>query len=224
MHILQHPGRQIFETLKAFKPYRDAQQISIYLAMPSGEVQTDAIVRHALASGKQVFIPYLHKAAIPVPDTPRRVMDMVRLQNLQDYESLARDSWGIPSIDEAAVETRQRILDDPSAARGASAEPHTLDLMLMPGVAFDVDEAGLIRRLGHGKGFYDYFINRYIERQQLMKGEDDPVMLYGLALTEQLLSGSDPEQIPIGPFDRTLHGLVVGNGDVKESVSRLPNS
>ncbi|OAQ69050.1 5-formyltetrahydrofolate cyclo-ligase [Pochonia chlamydosporia 170] len=208
-------SRKIFESLQEFKPYLDAKRISVYLSMPSGEIQTDAIVRHALDSGKQVFIPYLHKSPLETPNTPLRVMDMVHLKSIQDYESLQLDRWGIPSVDPATVHERQRILGGPDAHRSDQAG---LDLMLLPGVAFDFDESGAIRRLGHGKGFYDFFMNRYLAKAASPDVEAKPILLYGLALTEQLLSGSPDEQIPMGPYDRRLHGLVLGNGEIKESL------
>ncbi|KAF7561711.1 hypothetical protein G7046_g2433 [Stylonectria norvegica] len=211
-------SRQIFETLKEFKPYREASRISIYLSMPSGEIQTDAIVRHALADGKEVFVPYLHRSPLETPGTPARVMDMVHLENLQDYESLKLDGWGIPSIDPASVHQRQRILGGPDAHHSQQA---TLDFMLMPGVAFDIDEAGSVRRLGHGKGFYDFFLNRYLSKLETKNvGGEKPILLYGLALTEQLLSATSDGQIPTGQYDRGLHGLILGDGEIKTTSSR----
>ncbi|CAI6090048.1 hypothetical protein V2G26_006494 [Clonostachys chloroleuca] len=201
-------SRQIFESLQDFQPYKDARRVSIYLSMPAAEIQTDAIVRHALREGKQVFVPYLHKSPLETPDTPARVMDMVHLKNLQDYDSLKRDSWGIPSIDPATVHERQRILGGPGVHH---SDKSTLDLILVPGVAFDTDEAGAIRRLGHGKGFYDFFLNRYME-----KAGENTLRLYGLALTEQFIPDSSELSVPIGQYDRKLHGLVLGNGEIKE--------
>ena len=209
-------GHNIFESLKDFKPYRDASRISVYLSMPAAEVQTDAIVRHALDDGKQVFVPYLHKSTLETPTTPARVMDMVHLKSIQDYESLKLDRWGIPSIDPATVHDRQRVLGGPDVHR---SDMSSLDLILMPGVAFDFDEAGHVRRLGHGKGFYDFFINRYLAKMDPSVGSLDrpPLLLYGLALKEQLLSASSGEQVPLGPFDRNLHGVVLGSGEIRES-------
>ena len=183
--------------------------------MPSAEIQTDAIVRHALGSGKQVFVPYLHKSPLETPDTPSRVMDMVHLRDLQDYDSLKPDRWGIPSIDPATVSERQRVLGGPD---GQPSGVSDLDFMLVPGVAFDLDDAGAVRRLGHGRGFYDFFLNRYAARAALPHGNMTPILLYGLALTEQLLSAASGEQIPMGPHDRRLDGLIIGNGQVKEST------
>jgi len=182
--------------------------------MPAGEVQTDAIVRHSLAAGKQVFVPYLHRSPLASPALPARVMDMVQLRDLPDYESLKRDRWGIPSVDPATVHERRRILGGPDAHH---SDRSTLDLMLMPGVAFDVDpKTGLIRRCGHGKGFYDFFIHRY--GQKLAGMEPDravPVLLYGLSLSEQFLPPSSPDSIPAGPLDRPLDGLISGDGKVQ---------
>ena len=180
--------------------------------MPSGEIQTDAIVRHALAAGKQVFVPYLHRSPLQTPDTPARVMDMVHLENLQDYESLKLDRWGIPSVDPGTVHARRRILGGPDVHHSDQA---TLDLILMPGVAFDVDDTGGVRRLGHGKGFYDFFINRYLASSETKHlSEQKPLQLYGLALTEQFITAEDG-QVPIGQYDRRLHGLILGNGEIK---------
>ena len=223
-------GSVVFNTLKRFKPYVDAKRVSVFLSMPTGEVQTDAIVRHALASGKEVFVPYLHKnplasasaSASASHDLPARAMDMVRLRGLADYESLRPDRWGIPSIDPATVHERQRIFGGPD---GQHSDQTLLDLILMPGVAFDLDPAdGTIRRLGHGKGFYDYFINRHNAKSAALAGaasrpspgSSSPVLLYGLALSEQFLASPSEAgwSVPIGPLDQPLDGLVLGDGRV----------
>lgn len=189
--------------------------------MPSAEVQTDEIVRHALASGKHVFVPYLHKSPLPAnPDIPSRVMDMVRLRDVQDYESLKRDKWGIPSIDAATVNQRQRILGGDSSSGSDPNDEHpsknskaTLDLILMPGVAFDIaPESNEIRRLGHGRGFYDLFLERYAEKLEELDLKRPSVLLYGLGLKEQFLSGENEQQVPVGPLDQPLHGLILGDG------------
>lgn len=182
--------------------------------MPAAEVQTDPIVRDAIASGKQVFVPYLHRSPSESPDTPARVMDMVHLKSVHDYESLKRDRWGIPSVDPTTVHERQRILGGPDIFH---SDKSRLDMIIVPGVAFDVEENGHIRRLGHGKGFYDYFINRYLAKAGEHGIEDTSLQLYGLALTEQLLSPGSEEQIPIGPHDRRLHGLVLGDGRIVDT-------
>ncbi|QSZ33777.1 hypothetical protein DSL72_005348 [Monilinia vaccinii-corymbosi] len=200
-----------------FKPYQQAKRIGIYLAMPTGELQTDAIVRHALESGKQVFVPYLYKPTFQSPDTPRSVMDMVDLRSLSDFESLERDSWGIPTIPAETVDERESILKTVSTKGG-------LDMILLPGVAFDKDpKTNFIRRLGHGKGFYDYFLHRY--RQQSGAHMTDPadpgtdVLLYGLALEEQFLKSGAEISVPVGEHDSLLHGLLTGDGEIRDGLA-----
>lgn len=185
--------------------------------MPTGEIQTDAIVRDALGAGKEVFIPFLHKNPVAAPGLPARVMDMVRLRDLADYETLQPDKWGIPSIDPASVPARQRIFGGPDAQH---ADSTLLDLVLMPGVAFDTDpNGGAIRRLGHGKGFYDYFLYRHgLKAGSLGRQRESPVLLLGLALSEQFLSPSEGA-VPVGPLDQPLDGLILGNGEIMGTLA-----
>jgi 5-formyltetrahydrofolate cyclo-ligase len=203
-------GRAVFQAITQFRSYQQSKRIGIYLSMPSSEIQTNEIVRDSLKSGKQVFVPYLHKSQDPSPGTPKSVMDMVDLRSLSDYDSLKRDSWGIPTIDADTVAERERIL-----VKGVAG----LDMVLMPGVAFGVDpESGYLKRLGHGKGFYDYFLHRYRETQgsplsEPSRSPGNNLLLYGLALEEQVLS---PETVPVGQHDSLLHGLLVGNGKILE--------
>lgn len=141
---------------------------------------------------------------------PARVMDMVRLRDVNDYESLKRDKWGIPSIDPATVHERQRILSGPPG--NLNQDQATLDLILLPGVAFDVaPHSNEIRRLGHGKGFYDLFLERYAEKLEHLNIKGPSVLLYALGLKEQFLSSATGE-VPIGPYDQPLHGLILGDG------------
>lgn len=181
--------------------------------MPAAELQTDALVRHALGAGKQVFVPYLFKPSNPPPETPKSVMDMVDLRSLSDYDSLKRDSWGIPTIGADTVDEREHVLSKESAP---------LDIILMPGVAFDIDpKTGFVRRLGHGKGFYDYFLHKYMqargsqEKKPVMGPEAD-ALLYGLALSEQFLGSVDASSVPVGEHDNPLHGLFIGDGNILE--------
>lgn len=185
--------------------------------MPAAEIQTDAIVKHALQNGKKVFVPYLYKHPSPPPETPKSVMDMVDLRSLTEYTSLKRDSWGIPTIDADSVGGRECVLGDLIV----HASKAGLDMILMPGVAFEVDSnTGDLKRLGHGKGFYDYFMHRYLEsrgHEDKVKVAGTDVLLYGLALEEQFLQPGNGLEVPVGHLDHRLHGLFVGSGQIVES-------
>jgi 5-formyltetrahydrofolate cyclo-ligase len=185
-----------------------AKRLSIYLSMPSGEIQTTSIVRHALQNGKAVFVPYLYPSENQDGNTPKKVMDMVRLKDLEDYEGLKRDSWGIPTISKESVAQRERILDD--AGRGEVG----LDLILLPGLAFEVLGAGNgVKRLGHGRGFYDYFLHRYRDTYE-KEVVGNTLLLYGLTLEEQIMGGPGGNDVPVGELDVLIDGLVVGDGRI----------
>jgi 5-formyltetrahydrofolate cyclo-ligase len=215
------PGNAAFDALSKLKFYKEAKAVGVYLSMPGGEIQTEPIVRHALASGKQVFVPYLHKSGLAPGQGPARLMDMVSLKDVLDYESLQRDRWGIPSVNSATIHERQRSIGELDGERSADVQ---LDLILLPGVAFDLDpETGAVRRLGHGKGFYDYFLHRYAlaTRSGIMSSNASPsVLLYALALEEQLLSPASGETVPVGPQDQPLDGIILGDGQIIHSAGK----
>ena len=143
--------------------------------MPKGEVITSAIIHDALRQGKKIFVPFIYNGkAQDHRSQSRSSMDMVSLHSMSDYEGLEPGAWGIPSITEKSLAERSRILEDlgefscavsqgtvnsESDWRSRSIESKRLDLIVMPGVAFD----GGLGRLGHGKGFYDYFLKRYYD-------------------------------------------------------------
>jgi len=190
-----------------------AKRVCIYLSMPTGEIQTEKIVKHAFSQGKEVFVPYLYKPESLVEGYPKgRIMDMVKLRDEKDYESLERDTWGIPTVGLDGIEKRESILQQFGPKMHGS--PSGLELILMPGVAFERDtvkEKNGVKRLGHGKGFYDFFLHRY----GLLYGPlERPPQLYGLALKEQLLLEGDGLHVPMGDLDHTLHGLLVGDGEI----------
>jgi 5-formyltetrahydrofolate cyclo-ligase len=138
--------------------------------MPSGELSTTGIVHDALRSGKQVYIPYIHTI------DKTSVMDMLALQSMTEFESLQPDKWGIPSLQVSQLEGRQNGLTQ------------GLDLIVMPGMAFDHG----FRRLGHGKGYYDHFLTQYSKQTSKMPflGKKSPTNNPFISPTE--LHGSCP--------------------------------
>lgn len=200
--------------------YHSAKRISIYLSMPASELSTTHIVHQALLDGKEVFVPYLHKSSEsdrgPDGYLPMRCMDMVKLRDWADFEALEMDRWNIPTVPDEAVEERESILAGRGGAEKAKGKGGVkgLDLMLLPGVAFQVGGAGEIRRLGHGKGFYDFFLRRLRSGIEA-KGEraEGWPKLVGLALEEQVLAETEDE-LPMGENDQRLDGVVVGDGRI----------
>ena len=133
--------------------------------MPDGEASTQGIVEHALSQGKQVYVPYLHKnpgvsrTEYGSSYVPKRIMNMVSLHSLDDYQGLQRDKWGIPTPSEDSMNLRKHVLGPVTTMEPArrSGVAESLDMIVVPGVAFDREG----RRLGHGRGFYDFFFEEY---------------------------------------------------------------
>lgn len=146
-------------SLSSLPEYKDARRIGIYLSMPNGEISTRAVVLHALQEKKQIFIPYIFTNSSSDPIGPKSAMDMVSLQSQEDYESLQPDPWGIPTPSENTIGRRNYVLGDMEIGHFREHETckEILEIIIMPGVAFDRK----LSRIGHGKGFYDSFLQRY---------------------------------------------------------------
>jgi len=127
---VEQMSRQICEHVLSWPLYQKAETIMCYLALPD-EPQTDALVRAALAGGKQVCVPCLRKQEFGV-------MDAAAINDLDD------------------LEVGRLGLKEPRKKNRRLVDPQAIDLILVPGVAFD--NAG--NRLGRGAGYYDRFLAR----------------------------------------------------------------
>lgn len=108
--------------------FQRAQNIFCYVSAPD-EVHTEGILRTVLSSGKALYIPY-------VTDAKNGLMTAARLYDLTE---LREGLYGIPTV---AASSLQEIL------------PVALDLVLVPGSAFDLKK----QRIGMGGGYYDRFL------------------------------------------------------------------
>ncbi|OAL03340.1 5-formyltetrahydrofolate cyclo-ligase [Phaeosphaeriaceae sp. SRC1lsM3a] len=188
------------KTLLSMPEYKAARRISVYLSMPGGEISTSSIVRDALDQGKKVFIPYTYNASALNENQPKSIMDMVELDSMADFESLQPDKWGIPTPTKDSISSRVNCFGGVGITNGDTGGiSDGLDLIVMPGMAFDAHYG----RLGHGKGFYDYFLTRCHQASRMPRR-------VGLSLTEQLLPPS--EAVPMDSSDYRLDALVTGDG------------
>ncbi|KAK2734194.1 hypothetical protein FQN57_001848 [Myotisia sp. PD_48] len=199
------------QRLCSLPEYHSAQRLSIYLSMPTGELETTEIVRDAFKRGKQVFVPYIYQQKTTSGAENRSpIMEMLALDSIDDYESLQPDKWGIPTLDVATLSTRKNCFGG-HGLRGESVEAVDgeetgLDLVVVPGLGFDQQ----LRRIGHGKGYYDHFLNRGWGIQR--DGIGRRPYLVALALSEQVLPES--EQIPVADHDRIVDTVIIGDGRV----------
>lgn len=169
-------AEEVQAKLLTLPEYKQANRISIYLSMPKGEIFTRAIVLDALREGKRVFVPYIYATASRTTHESKPVMRMVSLQSKEDYESLRPDAWGIPTPDETTIERREVTGGiheiDPDEDSNESSSKEGLDLVVMPGLAFDKR----LKRLGHGKGYYDAFLQKLHQQVKSPGGVEMPFL------------------------------------------------
>ncbi|GAA5814298.1 hypothetical protein MFLAVUS_007792 [Mucor flavus] len=163
---------QLFQKLQQLESFKKSKNVSIYISMPTCEIMTKNIILHLLNSDKHCFIPRCTK----------NTMDMVRITSVSDFESLPLNRWSIP--EPPLDQERENALD------GAG-----LDLILVPGVAFDKTK----NRIGHGKGYYDRYI-RKCKAWSEENGKQAP-SLVALALNEQIV---EVGTIPLEETDQVL--------------------
>ena len=133
--------------------YRRAMTVMFYLHCRS-EVRTRDRVREQLSSDKRVVVPYCTRDA----DGQNRL----GLWWLEDLQELQPGTWG--------------ILEPPKERWGETGKeitPEALDLIMVPGVAFD-RRGG---RLGNGAGYYD----------RLLKSVRNDTVLIGVCFEAQIM-------------------------------------
>jgi 5-formyltetrahydrofolate cyclo-ligase len=163
MTEIAEKSRIIKERLLGLEEFLASRTVLFFLSFGK-EVRTEEMVRESLALGKNVLVPKT--------DTQNHRLILSRLL---DYDAdLAPGVWGIP-------EPR------PEALRPVDAKE--VDLVIVPGVAFDMEG----NRLGYGGGYYD----------RLFPTLKKATPLVALAFACQLVA-----TVPTEEFDRQIDCLL----------------
>jgi len=169
------PGEVILKSEKisnliiGLPEWRHALTVMVYLAFRQ-EVDTASLISQALAAGKQAVVPVCL-------ENPRRLLAS-RLLNTE--EDLAPGAWGI-------------LEPKPESLR--PVDPAEIDLVLVPGVAFD--RSG--NRLGYGAGYYDRFLRSLTHRAKAV------ALAYQLQVFEHI--EADEHDFPVD-FVVTEEGVI----------------
>jgi len=115
----------IKDKLLKLKVFKKAKRIMFYLAY-NGEVETRGMIKEAIEQGKMV--------AVPICKTKEKKIIPCKIGQDTKFK---KGPYGI----------KEPIKKIPIPSQ-------TLDLVIVPGVAFDIKG----RRLGRGKGYYDNFL------------------------------------------------------------------
>ena len=189
-------SNQVFAQLYNLPQYQAASTIGFFISMPHGEIQTRDAIRHMITKDKKtLFVPRVGL------DFELCDMDLICCTNNHHYGDVGgssssqeddelfydhwpRNKWGIP--------------EPPITDANKIATPGAIDLLIVPGLAFDSNK----HRLGQGKGYYD----RFIAKMRQDKGEGGVTaaaagtkpLLVGVCLEEQFLVD---ETIPTSEHD-----------------------
>lgn len=159
---------KLAEHICSWPVYQAAKNVMLYLAMPD-EPHMDKVISHALAAGKTLCVPHMRET--------RGLMDAAIITNLDD------------------LVVGQFNLLTPNPATLKLLDPSELDLIIVPGVAFDKEG----RRLGMGAGYYDRFLLKAVKTE-----------LIGAAWAAQIL-----DKVPTDEHDRPVNYLVTEEGIFK---------
>ncbi len=158
-------SRAICDRFAALPEYAAARTVLFYVDVRS-EVRTRFYLPTALTHGKKVVVPWCND---------RGELELFHLENMDE---LATGMYRI-------LEPRTELRSLPAK----QVDPRELDLVMVPGVAFDRTGA----RMGHGKGYYD----------KLLQHARPDAPLVALAFECQLF----PE-IPTAPHDVFMDRII----------------
>lgn len=102
-------GRSIQNSFLGLDAYAQASSLALYLPV-NGEVPTEAVVHHALAAGKTIYLPVIED-------------ERILLRQYMQFDALKPGRFGILE----------------PASGGLAANPQHIDVFVVPGVVFDLD-------------------------------------------------------------------------------------
>lgn len=158
-------SKSILKNILALPEFGSAETIMAYLDF-RGEVETTDLASEILSAGKRLVIPLCHMNNL-IPCV---------IKNLD--QDIHVGTWGIL---------------EPQKDRIRPLPPKEIDLVLVPGVAFDYQG----NRLGYGRGYYDRFL------PQLKDG----ILSAGLSFACQIV-----EKIPTDDYDCKMSLLITESG------------
>jgi 5-formyltetrahydrofolate cyclo-ligase len=157
-------SRAIVRDIVETSVYRRSDTVMAYASFGS-ELQTDEFMRHVLHQGKILLLPRVN--------LQKGSLDLYRVRDLRV------GTWGIR---------------EPRPDRCVRVDPHAIDFVLVPGLAFDARGG----RLGYGGGFYD---------KLLAHGLSPCAWLVAGAFKSQMV-----EKVPVDGHDVPMDVVVTENG------------
>ncbi|EMG46843.1 Mthfs 5-formyltetrahydrofolate cyclo-ligase [Candida maltosa Xu316] len=167
---------EIHQNLQTHEYFQNANHIAVFMNMPDSEVKTREIIKSCFELGKNVYLPRCNYT--PIPGRKKNYMSMIKMP-----------SW--ESVLELKPQGKYQLLE-PLSGEDAM-DTGNLELIIVPGVAFDKNK----HRMGHGAGFYDEFITTFT------KNHNTRPRLLGVSLEEQML-----DNVPTEDHDWKLDSII----------------
>jgi 5-formyltetrahydrofolate cyclo-ligase len=164
--LLKEESKLIQSHLFSLPEYKESSIIMFYVSIER-EVYTHDMIKRALTEKKDVVVPLVLES-----------QDIMLTCKISDFRDLKPGPWGIPQP------VKEKIQNVPLSS---------LDLIIVPGIAFD--RRG--NRLGRGKGFYDRFLK--------LVGPKVPKV--ALAFSSQIV-----EKVPVTENDIAVDKIVTEDG------------
>lgn len=162
-----------------------------FMNMDKGEVKTLPIIEKLFKHGKCVYLPRC--------SSTKEAKQILLREGCQSHAQLTFHK----------MKSFQDVLDLKPRGKYQLKEPlqeaipplpSKVDVMLIPGVAFSLNDGS---RLGHGGGYYDDYIKRCIYYTK------EKPLLVGLALNQQIVPS-----IPTEAHDYKMDYIICGDGSV----------
>lgn len=160
---------EISRRFQSLTIYQSAQAIMFFVSFRS-EVDTFSLINHALSLGKQVILPKV--ITLYFSDVHERRLIPVEINTLKDLRQFQLSKMGILEPISSLIFPLNKI-----------------DLIVMPGVAFDHKR----NRLGYGGGYYDRFLSETIEKPYTI----------ALAYQEQII-----KEVPVETHDIKVDKII----------------
>lgn len=127
---IRDKSKQVYLHLAETVEYRNSQNIMFYVATRS-EVQTEEIIKTSIKMGKNIFVPIILPECTNL--APSKIFDF-----------------------DTELEKGKKGILEPKKGYYRLFPPEDIDLIIIPGVAFDLKG----NRIGRGFGYYDNFLRK----------------------------------------------------------------
>jgi 5-formyltetrahydrofolate cyclo-ligase len=155
-HIIQGKSEKIKEKIFALDEFRKSKHIVFYYDFRN-EVATVELIIFALKTGKIVSLPVIDKKT-----------DSIVL-------------YCIKNITEGFTKNEKYGILEPDTKKCKKENIKLIDLIIIPGIAFDRNK----NRLGFGKGYYDKFLKKIPKKTMTMGICYDYQLLADIPITEE---------------------------------------